>query len=139
LNKDSIAWSEAANAGAIALVSSFAVITKPFKIANTARKAAQAGNKITRVKPWRLTESGSTAVKKHDTYGKFYRSAPDREGRTYWWTKDQSGHGGSQFKVYKSEGDTLKWHADADEHGNFLKGKHKSPGSKTIPWSELHG
>ncbi|MFY0582715.1 hypothetical protein ACN28S_58065 [Cystobacter fuscus] len=56
-----------------------------------------------------------------------------------WWSADNTGHGGSKWKVFEETGDGLKWKADADEFGDFIRGKHKGPTGKFIPWSELSG
>ena len=54
-----------------------------------------------------------------------------------WWSVDKSTHGGSTFKVFKENNKGLDWIADADEFGNFITDKHKSPTGTFIPWSSL--
>jgi len=45
-----------------------------------------------------------------------------------WWSPDQTGHGGSAWKVYNSDG---SWRADADRYGDFMS-KHKSETGKNV-------
>ena len=77
------------------------------------------GNKVKKL--WQLTEAGAEKIARHSKWGKFYKSTDGT-----WWVKDTSGHGGSAFKVFKEEGGVLKWIADADKYGNYIKGKWES-------------
>ena len=47
-------------------------------------------------------------------------------------------YGGSAWKVFEERGDGLHWIADADEYGDFIVGKDKSPTGQFIPWDELN-
>lgn len=82
---------------------------------------------------WRLTEEGSKAIKTHRVWGKFFKSTTDN----LWWSVDKYGHGGSKFKVFKETSEGLEWYKDADEFGDFIKGKHKGETGTFIPWSEF--
>ncbi|MBK8915635.1 MAG: hypothetical protein IPM64_13755 [Phycisphaerales bacterium] len=84
---------------------------------------------------WSLTEKGASRIA-NGPWGKLYKSKTDEE---LWWAVDRAGHGGSKFKVFKEEAGGLRWHADADEFGDFIKGKHKSDVGSFIPWSQIHG
>ncbi len=50
----------------------------------------------------------------------------------YYWLQDKAGHGNSAFKVFKRSNKELKWVFDADEFGNFIPNKHKSPVGMTL-------
>jgi len=50
-----------------------------------------------------------------------------------WWSPDQTGHGGSAWKVYNSDG---SWRADADRYGDFMS-KHKSETGKNIDFKNM--
>jgi RHS repeat-associated protein len=60
-------------------------------------------------------------------------------GEKLWWSKDQTGHGGSVWKVFREKGSGLEWVADADEFGDFIKAKHKGSTGEFIPWKETSG
>ncbi|MBL8239964.1 MAG: hypothetical protein JNM66_21250, partial [Bryobacterales bacterium] len=81
-------------------------------------KLAQAAARIARL--WTITRPAATKVVGGRTYLK------DAKTKT-WWSRDAAGHGGSAWKVYEERGGKLEWIADADAHGNFISGKHKSP------------
>ncbi len=74
-------------------------------------------------------------VVKHARFGKFYQHKTTQR----WWTKDQAGHGGSVWKVYRKQDDKLVHEADANEFWDYLKYKHKGAYSETIPWKEFSG
>jgi len=59
---------------------------------------------------------------------KYYRNSSTGE----WWSPDKTGHGGAAWKVFDLKNGQLEWKADADEIGNFIKGKHKGPTGKEI-------
>ncbi len=44
-----------------------------------------------------------------------------------WWSRDTAGHAEVAWKVYDQRGRKLIWRADADEYGDFISDKHKSP------------
>jgi len=69
----------------------------------------------------------------HNTFGTFHKSGADGT----WWSKDMTGHGGSAWKVFEENKKGLQWIADADQYGNFIKGKHKSATGQFIPWKHL--
>ncbi|KLN57362.1 RHS repeat-associated core domain-containing protein [Variovorax paradoxus] len=50
-----------------------------------------------------------------------------------WWSPDQTGHGGSAWKVYNSDG---SWRADADRYGDFMS-KHKSETGKNVDFKNM--
>lgn len=50
-----------------------------------------------------------------------------------WWSKDETGHGHSAWKVYDKNG---VWVADADVYGDFMK-KHKSERGKNMDFQSL--
>jgi hypothetical protein len=58
-------------------------------------------------------------------------------GSRYWWSVDNAGHGRSAFKVFKESSTGLRWFRDADQFGDFIKGKHKGDIGMFIPWAEL--
>ena len=84
-------------------------------------------------KKWEITKEGTDESRVSDRFGRFDKSKSD--GR--WWSRDQAGHGGSKWKVFKEESDGLHWIADADEFGDFIPAKHKGPTGTFIPWEDL--
>ncbi|ADU15334.1 RHS repeat-associated core domain-containing protein [Asticcacaulis excentricus] len=86
---------------------------------------------------WKLTKEGAEKVA-NGPFGKLYKSAPDKFGNVYWWSKDIAGHGGSAFKVFEEGSDGLHWYKDADKYGDFIVGKHKGDTGLFIPWSQIH-
>uniref|UniRef100_UPI0021DB7B02 hypothetical protein n=1 Tax=Pseudomonas sp. RIT-PI-AD TaxID=3035294 RepID=UPI0021DB7B02 len=64
---------------------------------------------------------------------KFYRNPETGE----WWSADQTGHGGSAWKVFTEERGSLTWKADANEFGDFIEGKHKGPTGRSISLKDL--
>lgn len=84
---------------------------------------------------WRVTKEGTERTVGHGRFGKFSKSKSDG----LWWSKDQAGHGGSRWKVYRETDKGLVWQADADEFGDFIDGKHKGDTGLFIPWSDLGG
>lgn len=54
-----------------------------------------------------------------------------------WYSADQTGHGGSEWKVFKERGTTLSWVADLDKFGDIMGGKHKGSTGMTIPLDDL--
>jgi hypothetical protein len=82
---------------------------------------------------WTLTREGASTIKYHKLFGTFYKSKSDN----LWWSVDKTGHGGSQYKVFKETNKGLEWYKDADEYGTFLSGKHKGPTGLVIPWKQL--
>lgn len=82
---------------------------------------------------WKLTDEGASVIKRHFQFGKIYKSKSDG----LWWAVDNAGHGGSKFKVFKEGKKGLEWFRDADEFGDFILKKHKSPTGMFIPWGEL--
>ncbi len=90
-------------------------------------------------KPWSITNCPCRSHKRKRDW-KFYNNSAN-EGRGApgtWWSPDTAGHGGSAWKVFKemSNGD-LKWVRDADEFGNYIKGKHKGPTGMLIKACDL--
>ncbi|SDI61278.1 intein C-terminal splicing region, partial [Sinosporangium album] len=83
---------------------------------------------------WKITASKAKNVKKHNKFGTFYQ---DRKG--YWWVRDNAGHGGSTWKVYRGTSKGLEWVADADKYGDWMKSKHKGDVGKFISWKDLRG
>ncbi|TNE42691.1 MAG: hypothetical protein EP347_00310 [Alphaproteobacteria bacterium] len=83
---------------------------------------------------WTITREGTSEVRRHNRFGKFYKSKTDKS----WWSKDLAGHGGSKWKVFEERSDGLHWLFDADEFGTKIKGKHKSDIGDFIPWKELN-
>ena len=84
---------------------------------------------------WRISKEGTERVAEHGKFGKFYKSKSDG----LWWSKDNAGHGGSAWKVFKESKSGLEWHRDADKFGNFIVGKHKGDTGMSIPWKQLSG
>lgn len=84
-------------------------------------------------KPWQITPEGTAETARHRRFGNFYKSKSDG----LWWSKDNAGHGNSVWKVFRETDKGLDWIADADEHGDFIKGKHKGPTGLHIPKKEL--
>ncbi len=82
---------------------------------------------------WKLTDEGSSVIKRHSQFGKIFKSRSD----DLWWAVDNAGHGGSKFKVFKEGKKGLEWFRDADEFGNFILNKHKGSTGKFIPWGQL--
>ena len=64
----------------------------------------------------------------HGKFGNFYKSKSDG----LWWSRDNAGHGGSVWKVFRETGGGLEWEADADEFGDFITGKHSKPSAKGV-------
>ena len=54
-----------------------------------------------------------------------------------WWSKDQTGHGKSTWKVFDESGGSFEWKADANEYGDFINGKHKGATGRDIPMKGL--
>jgi hypothetical protein len=69
---------------------------------------------------WKITNPSAKKVINGKTYLKDPKTGT-------WWSKDFGGHGGSAWKVFREVPKGLEWIADADEQGNFIIGKHKSP------------
>jgi hypothetical protein len=90
--------------------------------------------RLTVAKKWNLTARGSSKTLRHGVFGNFSKSGSDDT----WWIKDNAGHGGSAFKVYREQAKGLQWLRDADERGDFITGKHKGETGKFIPWSQLN-
>ncbi|MEZ5374074.1 MAG: Hint domain-containing protein [Microthrixaceae bacterium] len=84
---------------------------------------------------WEITQGGTERTVRHGRFGTFSKSRSDG----LWWSRDQAGHGGSVWKVFREEGDGLRWIHDADEYGDFVTGKHKSGTGQFIPWGQLNG
>ena len=90
-------------------------------------KAREVGGKVraNKTTKWDIKTNAKAKV----TYkfnGDTITAYQDNTKKGYWWAKDTTGHGGSAFKVFERRGNELHWFADADEYGNFIKGKHKS-------------
>lgn len=68
----------------------------------------------------------------------FLETSPRVSRTTPWWVKDNAGHGGPAFKMYREQAKGLEWQHDADERGDFIEGNHKGETGKFIPWSQLH-
>src|SRR5579862_3874671 len=83
--------------------------------------------------PWNGNGSQTDRVASHHKWGIFYR----HESTGLWWSKDQTQHGGSNWKVFRESSGGLIWTSDADEFGNFIVEKHKSETGKFVPWGEL--
>lgn len=83
---------------------------------------------------WTITPMRTSAVMRHDTFGKFFQ----HKSTELWWSVDKAGHGGSVWKVFKGDSEGLHWIADADKAGDFIVGKHKGPTGQFIPWKDLH-
>ncbi len=86
-------------------------------------KIAQAAARVARL--WTITKPAATKVFGGRTYLKDAKT-------TTWWSRETAGHGGSVWKVYEEKGGKLEWIADADAHGTFISGKHKSPIGKLV-------
>ena len=83
---------------------------------------------------WEITPAGTSATKM-GPYGRLDKSASDE----LWWSKDNTGHGGSAWKVYKeAKNGDLHWYQDADEYGDFIPDKHKGPFGIFISRNDLH-
>jgi RHS repeat-associated protein len=111
---------------------STAGLASPVPGAGRAIKGASWGIDATRGQ-WKVTKEGTERIVEHGRFGKFFKSKSDG----LWWSADRAGHGGSKWKVFEETSGGLKWKADADEFGDFIVGKHKSPAGQMIPWSEL--
>lgn len=85
---------------------------------------------------WSIDESRAERIGKHVRTNEKYYKITSKKGRSSWWSKDTSHHGGSRWKVYKETKKGLEWVADADEFGDFMD-KHKSPVGRFIPWKDL--
>ena len=70
---------------------------------------------------------------RHQRFGNFYRDPQTK----LIWSKDNAGHGGVVFKVFKETSKGLKWIFDADGLGNKIIGKHKGPTGLFISYKEL--
>ena len=81
---------------------------------------------------WKLTDEKASAIKRHNTWGKFYKG-PDG----LWWAEDITKHGASRFKVFKEGSKGLEWIHNADEFGDFIKSQHKSSTGTFISWGQL--
>lgn len=103
---------------------------KAGKLKGLAEKAGDTGRGL-----WKITKEGTAKTMRHKVFGTFHKSKSDG----LWWSKDKAGHGGSAWKVFEETADGLKWKADADQFGDFIKGKHKSDVGTLIPWSQLAG
>ncbi len=71
-------------------------------------------------KKWQITNPAAKIVRGGRTYLKDAKTGN-------WWSRDTAGHGGSVWKVYVEAPEGLRWIADADEQGNYIVGKWKSP------------
>jgi len=78
-------------------------------------------------KKWNITPSEKKTVG-----GRTYL----KDGNTgYWWSRDTAGHGGSVWKVYEEgPGSSFRWIADADEYGDYIVNKWKSPAGMTVKY-----
>jgi len=101
----------------------------------TATMAYMTNNPLTGRNPWSITSENTDRVMYHDKFGTFYRAKSDG----LWWTRDQAGHGGSIWKIYRETSKGLEWYADADLYGDFIAGKYKGRTGKFISWKELSG
>lgn len=72
-------------------------------------------------------------VARSNRFGKIYRD-PDTK---LWWSKDNAGHGGSKYKVFKEGSRGFEWQFDADAIGKEIVGKHKGPTGIFIPYKEV--
>lgn len=84
---------------------------------------------------WKITKEGTERTVVHGRFGTFSKSKSDG----LWWSRDTAGHGKSTWKVYSESAEGLEWMADANEYGDFISGKHKSPVGVSISWKELRG
>ena len=84
---------------------------------------------------WKVTKQGADKMASHKTFGTFMRNKSDG----LWWAKDNAGHGGSKWKVFRENKSKkqLEWVADADDYGDFIDGKHKGRMGKVIPFDQL--
>ncbi len=79
---------------------------------------------------WQIDGDKTTAILQGGPFKEKYY----KDGRTgLWWSKDTTGHGGSEYKVYRETSTTLEWIADADENGQFMLDKHKGNTGRSIP------
>jgi intein/homing endonuclease len=78
---------------------------------------------------WNI-KSNAKAVSSYTFNGK--KVIVYQDSNDFWWAKDVTGHGGSTFKVFRKEGNKLVWVADADEYGNWIVNKHKSPAGTKV-------
>ncbi len=84
-------------------------------------------------KPWQITPEGTAETARHPKFGNFAKSESDG----LWWSRDNAGHGGSAWKVFRETDKGLQWVADADQYGDFISGKYKGPTGMFVPWKEL--
>ncbi|PLS76524.1 MAG: hypothetical protein CYG61_01415 [Actinobacteria bacterium] len=84
---------------------------------------------------WQLDRSRVARTVSHERFGKFYLNTGDG----LWWSIDRAEHGGSVWKVFEATDRGLKWVADADRYGTYLRDKHKGRVGLLIPWKELSG
>jgi len=77
-------------------------------------------------KPWEVNRYDRVCDGRVPGVGrvKYYFDPKTRQ----WWSSDQTGHGGSAWKVYNSDG---SWRADVDQYGDFMS-KHQSEVGKNI-------
>ncbi|WP_367322735.1 polymorphic toxin-type HINT domain-containing protein [Streptomyces sp. HUAS ZL42] len=88
--------------------------------------------------PWKITPGKSLEIRRGGPFGaNYYKQAKDAAGNYLWWSPDKAGHGSSAWKVYRETSKGLEWYADADEHGDFMSGKHKGKTGMFIPWKNL--
>ncbi len=84
-------------------------------------------------KLWEITKEGTAKTKK---LGGHTYDQSKTDG--LWWSRDTAGHGRVVWKVFEEDSRGLRWIADADEYGTFIRGKHKGPVGKFIPWKDLN-
>ncbi|WP_284415750.1 RHS repeat-associated core domain-containing protein, partial [Acidovorax sp. SUPP3334] len=53
-----------------------------------------------------------------------------------WYSEDQTGHGGSAWKVFNGNEKNMTWEADLDEYGDVMS-KHKGEAGKSIDTSKM--
>lgn len=108
-------------------------------------RAASAGRKPRTGKPNidnRCKRCGRWSIDRYDRaceghipgvgQAKYFRDPKDGS----WYSVDQTGHGGSAFKQFRQQGDTLIHVFDLDEFGDRM-GKHKGEAGKTIDLRSL--
>ena len=86
-------------------------------------------------KLWQLSKDRTDRTVISDQFGRISRD----KVTGLWWSRDTAGHGGSVWKVFREESGGLRHIEDADQYGDYIKGKHKGPVGEFIPWSRLRG
>lgn len=139
-NEKTSAWEKAADILGLGVDITAAAIPLVPGGASLGIKAARAADKAidTNKKLWQVERYDK--VKYSDKYNaKYYRDpkALSESNKRLWWTKDNSKHGGSSWKLYRETDKGLIHYKDVDKYGKYMPDKHKGPTGEKIQWKDL--